>query len=1504
MARLVVEIGKGAEGERTLEALRAKVDKLGGSARILNDDLGKLNRQNQAVERRYQSLARALDPAIAKQHALARATQTLTRALQTGVIQQKEHDRLLGLARQKYSENASAANSLGGSIGQVAARYTGLAAILSTVAGVLTKSLTASLAAEESATRLAVAVRLKGAAYGVEAGRLQQYAAELQNVARFEDDAIMRAEAILLRFDSIDGNNIERVTQLTLDFAEATGQDATAAANALGKALEVPGEGLRALAQAGIVLEPRQKKLIRDLVETGRAAEAQAELIGLLEAKIGGLSRELGATSGGAIAQFKNAIGDLFEELGAAGPKSVAADFSTVMTPAIQAVTGALQDLSQSSATEGPRIKDALLSMVKSVASPLGNLTQLLKNAASNMRVLEIRAAGSASASTEIKDRVKVTNWAPDLIRLRAQIDLTTRVYDPWNAVMDEATERMLGNQKAAKELQKEVESLTKKYSPAVAKQQEWARDLVRLIELYKQGAISGSMLAKALEDIEQEYQKLMNVGAQKIELPSADELLDRIAKGFADEVAKLEQDAEDLQAMFDAITDINLGDLARDQVPAILRAEKEHAREVSAIWEGTWQDIYAMGANALHGFIDGAKITWEDLGKELLHIFADLLLRLLQEWITHETTKTAITATEAGKRATLETGGKSGGGGMPGMGGGGGGWMQTAFGASGGNASSAMYGVGWAAVAIAAIAALSNAFQKSQQAKRYDTSVGYSMKDGSMYGGAYGPKAEKTGAAILTAMGGLVDSIQQSTGVLLGGINQASIQVRHDGKAFKAIVNAEVLGVFKTAEEAVIAAVKAMFTQGDLAGELAPAIRDVLTNFKGTDPAQLAESVKFVQGILDATSGLSDLEIQLRALPGAMAQVEMSLRNMGVSAVEASRLTNLWAINELAGMRDQITGRQRTAEEEMALRQQQAALWNAQRVMLEIQIRAEYEALLAKRAIIEGGGVLAEIEMGIAKDRLSGLAQVIQTEADLANAELEVKQEYAETSAEILVASMEFLNQQIAALETVLGQLENLPLIDPGEIRLPDIGGGGIAVGDTGPKLPTAEEWREELAQYTRTALEGQLAEIRRWADEQREIAEQIGESVELVNDAERARLAALGEQILGGLGVASVDTEAQYRELAETLEFLRQNLDALGISAERFAEITRELGDQMFLSLADGLLQYVENEDVRRELEQMRYQMEIANYRLQFELLKNLGILTQEQIDLIQGLIDDLPTEAPGLGGGGGGGFGGGGGGRDMSRLNERLDALRRALDRLRNFYENLYHDEQLSPLSTAEQFAIAQQEWLDLLALAQTGDPDAIAALPEAAQQFLQLAAQMFGTSTQSYLDIFNAVVGAIEGILGTYEEPDAWYWLQTSMGTVTSKLTSSANYLEGIYNELVGWGGGGGGGHIPPIGGGGEHALLGTGAVSAAAFGAQALALLQGRPAANAGNLLQFRPQRPQLQGGQPATPSVDTSGLQREIQDLGRRLDAALERLAKAQESAGERRARAGRKRAS
>jgi TP901 family phage tail tape measure protein len=89
---------------------------------------------------------------------------------------------------------------------------------------------------------------------------------------------------------------------------------------------------------------------------------------------------------------------------------------------------------------------------------------------------------------------------------------------------------------------------------------------------------------------------------------------------------------------------------------------------------------------------------------------------------------------------------------------------------------------------------------------------------------------------------------------------------------------------------------------------------------------------------------------------------------------------------------------------------------------------------------------------------------------------------------------------------------------------------------------------------------------------------------------------------------------------------------LGALVKKIKEMDDATRQfVGNQLFLQFGDQLLAFIERyygntkegDQLRIALEQVRFHLELANLNMQFQLLKSLGILTQEQIDLVEGAL-----------------------------------------------------------------------------------------------------------------------------------------------------------------------------------------------------------------------------------------------------------------------------------------
>lgn len=194
---------------------------------------------------------------------------------------------------------------------RIAGAFAGLAAGFS-VAAIIEET----TKAERALAALDLAVRNNAGAAGVTTQQLADLSSELQRLTTYGDDSIQEMQALLLTFRQIGGGEFKRAQIAVLDVATALGQDLKSAAMLVGRALADPVGGMGKLARAGIVLTDEQKKLVKQLVETGRATEAQGYLLGQLEQRFGGAAQAARNTFGGALAGLKNAFGDLLEAKG------------------------------------------------------------------------------------------------------------------------------------------------------------------------------------------------------------------------------------------------------------------------------------------------------------------------------------------------------------------------------------------------------------------------------------------------------------------------------------------------------------------------------------------------------------------------------------------------------------------------------------------------------------------------------------------------------------------------------------------------------------------------------------------------------------------------------------------------------------------------------------------------------------------------------------------------------------------------------------------------------------------------------------------------------------------------------------------------------------------------------------------------------------------------------------------------------------------------------------
>lgn len=210
------------------------------------------------------------------------------------------------------------------------------------------ESFEGALEAEKGIARLTGAIRRAGDNAPVTEERALELADAYKELAGGSDDAVIAAQAVLLKFQSINEDAFEPALNTTLDLAAIMGVDAANAAEQLGRALEDPERATRLLKAAGVVLTDQEKEQIKAWTESGDAASAQAFILDKLSKASAGAAADLANTTGGQLAIFQEAIADAGETIATAFLPILQQLFNDYLKPLLPVI----EDLAESISTQ------------------------------------------------------------------------------------------------------------------------------------------------------------------------------------------------------------------------------------------------------------------------------------------------------------------------------------------------------------------------------------------------------------------------------------------------------------------------------------------------------------------------------------------------------------------------------------------------------------------------------------------------------------------------------------------------------------------------------------------------------------------------------------------------------------------------------------------------------------------------------------------------------------------------------------------------------------------------------------------------------------------------------------------------------------------------------------------------------------------------------------------------------------------------------------------------
>lgn len=211
-------------------------------------------------------------------------------------------------AFQSVKNNLGQLQGLGGALGSVI----GLGGVAS-VATILNKMVRETIDAANEQAQLAAVLRSTGQAAGFAQDELNKMADGMSRSSIFSSGEITNAQTRLLSYTGIVGKQFPAAMQAVIDMSARMGMSLEQSAETIGRALDIPSQGLTALTRQGFRFTEAQKELVKELEATGRAAQAQDIILDALETSYGGAAEAARNTLGGALSNLTNQFNDLFE---------------------------------------------------------------------------------------------------------------------------------------------------------------------------------------------------------------------------------------------------------------------------------------------------------------------------------------------------------------------------------------------------------------------------------------------------------------------------------------------------------------------------------------------------------------------------------------------------------------------------------------------------------------------------------------------------------------------------------------------------------------------------------------------------------------------------------------------------------------------------------------------------------------------------------------------------------------------------------------------------------------------------------------------------------------------------------------------------------------------------------------------------------------------------------------------------------------------------------------
>jgi hypothetical protein len=476
-----------------------------------------------------------------------------------------------------------------------------------------------------------------GASAWTSAAKLNEYAEAMAKATLFEDDQITDMQNVLLGFKNIQGINFTKASDEILNMATVMKMDLASAAQAVGKALDDPIEGINSLTRQGFRFSDEQKKVLKVMVETGDIASAQNIIIKELSTTYGGAAVAAANNATGSYINMKQSLADLGDQIGVLLANS--ADWKG-FGEFVNKIADGVDRLNKIGASKNK------LADLQALMSTRGFKNLSLRQQSEEISNIGLSIDEAGSAIVILDDRIKElkksqsTPWGwnvqgqKEIKDLEAQKKGIEGVIDVLRVANDVKAASTSASQKAAEAEKKRIADealrieLLKKYKDLQKENADQAKSIIdgqknESTKLYEQ-YVKLAATPAANGELEKQRQEALKILSRLMEEAALKEIAD--AKKVAEEKNKLDQATFDKALSDQADADIKRLAMERSYLTglegldtAALKA-RAAARKKALGLEGNDDEA------ALKKKLDSLK-SYSDMALNILNAIADLVI-------------------------------------------------------------------------------------------------------------------------------------------------------------------------------------------------------------------------------------------------------------------------------------------------------------------------------------------------------------------------------------------------------------------------------------------------------------------------------------------------------------------------------------------------------------------------------------------------------------------------------------------------------------------------------------------------------------------------------------------------------------------------------------------------------------------------------------------------------------------------------------------------------------